>query len=84
MFGLGSDSSVDVNQPSTSTNTPTQRRKRRRTSGGGGDDWTEADEIPDILVYSGTHGVKQQIGIDQTSEPIDFFSHFVDEDLMPP
>jgi hypothetical protein len=45
-------------------------------------EWTDLDRVPDIAVYSDPHGVEQGVGLDESCEPLDFFLHFIDSELI--
>jgi hypothetical protein len=45
-------------------------------------EWTNVDHIPDIAVYTGPHGMEQEVGLDELCEPLDLFLHFIDSELI--
>jgi hypothetical protein len=78
----GSFRKIVENAPCTSASTPGPCKRARTALADNDTEWTHVDRVPDIAVYTGFHRVEQGFGLDESCEPLDFFLHFIDSELI--
>ncbi|XP_049962750.1 piggyBac transposable element-derived protein 4-like [Schistocerca serialis cubense] len=69
-------------RPDNSERRPRQRGSPARYHTGSTEEWADIDCFPSIDIFSGDHGVTNLCGLDADSSVLDFFSYFVDRDLL--
>jgi hypothetical protein len=57
-------------------------RLRKRAMADGDTEWIDVVPVPDTVVYPGSHGVEQEVGVDESRETLDFFLHFINSELI--